>query len=312
MDSLFLAMNVVIPLVVYMAVGAVIRKCRILDEENFKKLNEMLFRVMIPLALFFDVYDSDLRSVFQPKLFIFTGVMLILVYIVAFSVTSRLVHEKSDAATITQGIYRSNYVLFGGTIAASLCGEEGAAVAAALAVVAVPLVNILAVILFETLRGGKVKKGQLLFRIFQNPLVDAGIAGAVLNLLNLQLPDVIEAPLVVLGDIATPLALVTLGGLLSFRSMVSHKKYLFITVLCRLAVVPFFGVLTAILFGFRNEALVALFAVFASPTAVASAPMAQSMGGNGALAGEIVVVSSVCSILSIFLFVMGLAELGFL
>ena len=54
----------------------------------------------------------------------------------------------------------------------------------------------------------------------------------------------------------------------------------------------------------------ALLAAFASPTAVASNPMAQAMGGNGELAGEIVVATSACCIITIFLFVWGLKAAG--
>lgn len=310
MYSLFLAVNVVIPLIVYMLVGAFIRKCNILSEEHFKKLNEMIFRILIPLTLFFDVYGSEFRTVFQPKLYLFTIIMIVFVCVISFTAASKLVHEKRDAVTIAQGIFRSNYVLFGGTIAASLCGESGKAITAALAVIVVPLFNMLAVILFETLHGSKVNIGHMILHIFQNPLVDAGILGAIFNLLGVQIPEILRMPLMTLGNIATPLALVTLGGLLSLKSIISHTRYLLGTVVCRLVVVPVFAVAISIAFGFRQEALVALFAVFASPTAVSSTPMAQSMGGNGELAGEIVVISSIGSILTIFLFVAGMAELG--
>lgn len=312
MYGLLLAVNVVVPLIVYMLVGVFIRKCNILSEEHFKKLNEMIFRILIPLALFFDVYDSDFRALFQPKLYLFTIIMIVSICAVSYIAASKFVHNKSDAVTITQGIYRSNYVLFGGTIAASLCGERGAAITAALAVIVVPLFNMSAVILFETLHDSKAKLSYMLLHIFQNPLVDAGILGAIFNLLNVQIPDILRMPLMTLGNIATPLALVTLGGLLSLKSMISHRRYLIVTVVCRLVVIPMLALAIAIAFGFRYEALVALFAVFASPTAVSSTPMAQSMGGNGELAGEIVVISSIGSVLTIFLFVVGMAELGFI
>ena len=60
----------------------------------------------------------------------------------------------------------------------------------------------------------------------------------------------------------------------------------------------------------RGDFLVALLAIYASPTAVASAPMAQEMGGNGTLSGEIVATTTTFSIVTIFLFVFGLSGLG--
>jgi predicted permease len=52
-------------------------------------------------------------------------------------------------------------------------------------------------------------------------------------------------------------------------------------------------VVAAVLFGFRNEVLVPLLLMSGAPTAVSSYTMAQQMGGDGELAGEIVVFTTV-------------------
>lgn len=312
MGNLLLAFRVVVPLVIYMAAGGLIRKLKILEEEHFKRLNSMIFQTLIPLSLFFDVYASDLKMAFQPKLFGAAAVLILLLFGLSWAVVPRFIKEPPDAVVVVQGIYRSNYVLFGTAISAALCGEAGEAMTAALAVVVVPLFNVLAVILFESLRGRGARPAELVLHVFQNPLVDAGLLGALFNLLEIPLPDMLAAPLMTLGDIAAPLALLVLGGLLSFRSMVSHRTYLLSTVACRLILVPMIAMMVSVVLGFRGEALVALLAAFASPVSVSSAPMAQSMGGNGALAGEMVAVSSAGSVLTLFLFVLALSELGLL
>lgn len=310
MESLILAASVVFPLLVYMVVGGLARKCKIMTEEQFKAFNGMIFRIFIPLALFFDVYKSDLKEVLQPRVFGFVFISIVLVFIIAWIGSVRGIKEKRDAITVAQSIYRSNYVLFGSAVAASLCGESGTALVAALAAMVVPLFNVLAVILFEVSRGGNVTASKIIINIFKNPLVDAGILGAIFSLLGLSLPTLLEQPLMRLGNSATPLALVTLGGLLSFESIKRHKKYLMVAVISRLIAVPAVVLILAVLLGFRGEALVAILAIFAAPTAVVSAPMAQSMGGNGALAGEIVAVTSVCCILTLFCFVFALSQMG--
>ena len=310
MESFLLAIGAVFPMLIYMTVGGLTKKLKIMSEDNFKRMNEMIFRVLIPISLFFDIYTSDLKTVAQPKLFIFAGVMVLVVFVSTWLLISRLVKDKADSATVVQGIFRSNYVLFGTVLCSSLCGEEGAAISAALAVVVVPMFNMLSVILFETLRGGGVKPERLILQIFKNPLVDAALLGMLCNLVGLPIPGLLASPFTKLGSIASPLALFTLGGLLSFRSMASHRGLLLSAVAGRLIVVPLIAVVISIALGFREAALVALLSAFASPTAVSSAPMAQSMGGNGALAGEIVAVSSAASILTIFVFSFALSSLG--
>ncbi len=92
--------------------------------------------------------------------------------------------------------------------------------------------------------------------------------------------------------------------------MKKHWKYLASTAAVRLVTAPLLMIFTGAFFGYRADILVVILAVFASPTAVASAPMAQTMGGNGELAGEIVASTSVLCVFTLFLFVFGLSQIG--
>ena len=310
MESLLLAAGLVVPMMVYMLVGFFIRRSGIMSDTDFKKLNSMLFKIMIPLSIFFDLYRSDLQTAAQPRLFAMVAAGILLVWVVCWCIVPRLTGERRDAATIVQGIYRSNYVLFGTTIGLSLCGEHGAAVTAALVVVTVPLFNALAVILFEAARNGAANPKQLLIGILKNPLIWGVAAGAACNLLRIPLPELLASPLEKLGSTASPLALVVLGGMLSLQSVAEHKKYLAGAVLGRLVIVPLLMLSVFALCGYRGPELVAVLAVFGSPAAVSSTPMAQAMGGNEKLAGEIVAVSSMCCILTLFCFVVALSQIG--
>lgn len=312
MDSFLLAVSVVLPLLIYMMVGMLIRRLGILSEDHLKAMNRMIFKSMIPLALFFSVYRADLKSAVRPGLYLYAWCSVILVFLVLWKFIGKWEKDAPTAATLVQGIYRSNFVLFGGAMADSLCGGEGKAAIAALAAIIVPTFNMLAVILFEVTKGGKVQIGKLILEIFKNPLVDAGILGILVGVTGIRLPELLMGPLETIGSIATPLALVVLGGLLSAKSISDHRNYLLLVSGLRLVVVPLAAVLVGISLGFRGDELVAVLAIFAAPTAVASTPMAQAMGGNGILAGEIVAVTSAGCIVTIFLWVMALSGMGFL
>ena len=276
MEYFMLAVSVVLPLLIYMLVGTLIKYLRIFEEETFKAVNRMIFRIMIPLAVFFSVYRADLERAVKPGLYAYVWISVVVVFALLYALCRKTKLAPPAAATMVQGMYRSNFVLFGVTIAASLCDGEGTATIAALTAIVVPTFNILAVIMFENARGEKAPAGRLLIEIFKNPLVDAGLLGLLAGLFHIRLPDLLAAAL------------------------------------ARLVFVPLVTVVTSILLGFRGNDLVAVLAAFASPTAVASTPMAQAMGGDGKLAGEIVAVTSVGCILTIFLWVFVLSGLGYL
>ena len=313
MQGLTLAFNVVTPLVIYMVIGVIIRLLKLFSDSTLKELNNVIFKVLIPFSLFFDIYSADLGSVVSAPLFLWTCGLITATFVIALLVSIKAMpNDRADIPTVAQGIYRSNTVLFGTVISRSIAGEEGAAIMAALFVVVVPLLNILAVIDFEVMRGGKVDLKKTLWQIVKNPLVVAGILGGVVNLSGLKLPELVCQPLITLGDLASPLALVVLGAMLSFKSMVSHKGRLLTAVFCKLVAVPAVCLTVMALLGYRGAAMAALLAVFASPTAVASTPMAQTLGGNVKLAGEIVALTTAFSVVTVFLFIAVLSNLGLL
>ena len=312
MESFLVAVRVVYPLVIYMLIGWFIRKRNIMTKEHLKNLNATVFKVILPIGIFFDIYQTDIGEVFQPQVFLFVFLGIILLFSASCLVVSRIIKDYRDSTVVIQGIYRSNYALFGASIAKAVCGSEGVALVAALTAIVIPTINILAVILFESKRGGKIKVSRVFMNILKNPLVVAGVSGALAALVGLEIPDIVSQPFITFGDTAAPLALVALGGMISVKSVMNHKNYLTLTVIGRLICSPILMLSAAILFGMRGEVLIAILAVFGSPTAVSSAPMAQAMGGNGELAGEIVAITSVCSIVTVFSFVFALSRFGFL
>ncbi len=300
MQAFTLSSGVVIPLMIYMLIGFFIRTAGIFSRENFKALNQMLFRILIPLSLFNSIRGSDFSSVADIRLVIITEGLLIGSCVFLWYALKRPVPEVRDRSTLVQGCFRANTVLIGGVIASALCDEAGTALIAALTALVVPTINIESVVLFELAGGRKIRPLDLLGRIIKNPIVFAGIIGILFSLLKLKLPGVIETPIRSLGNAATPMGLVALGGVLSFGSIRRHLPLLGLASLIKLVLMPLAALAIVIPLGYRGGAIAAMLAVFASPTAVASAPMAQAMGGNGDLASEIVAATSVLSLLTLF------------
>ena len=312
MESLYTAFSAVGPMLVYMITGWLIRKTNICTVETFKAWNQLIFRIFIPLSLFTSICEVDLGALVRPGFFIFIEILVISQCVLSWIVLKRVVADKKDHATLVQGIARSNYVLFGMALAANLCDAEGVVLVAALSAMVVPTINIESVVLFEMIRSGKLKPGQLLLRILQNPIVSAGLIGIMFSLLHIRIPSLLLDSLKKLGSTATPIGLMILGGLLSFESMRRHRHLLCIAAVGRLIIFPVIALLLGLLLGCRGNELVAIIAVFGAPTAVASTPTAQVLGGNVDLAAEIVAVTSTGCLATIFLMVLLLSRAGFL
>ena len=94
--------------------------------------------------------------------------------------------------------------------------------------------------------------------------------------------------------------------------MKGRGKQLMIGIGGKLVAVPLIFLTIGILLGFRGAELVVLLALFGSPAAVSSFIMAQQMDGDGDLAGQLVVLGSLCSIITMFIWIFILKQAAFI
>lgn len=120
---------------------------------------------------------------------------------------------------MVQGIFRSNYILFGLPMAASLYGTANTGTTAVLIAFVIPLFNRLSVVALEYLRGGKVSVKRIFAGVITNPLIVGALVAFAFVLIGIQLPTVVEQTVRDISKIATPLALIILGGSFTFSCL---------------------------------------------------------------------------------------------
>lgn len=315
MESLMVSVRVILPLCLWMIVGYIARRGLGLDDDFIRKMNNVLFKVFLPLLLFRNMLESDLHAVMNVEVLGQIGFALggvVVVFLALMLLVPRFVEDNARRASIVQGSFRSNTAIFGIPVALSLYGEGNIAIITLFVAAMVPLLNVLCVVTFEVFRGGKLRLGRVLLNIVTNPLILALALGAVLYFLGVQLPQPVEKAVWGFADCATPLSFFLLGAGFTFASAKQNRKALTAVVLLRLLIIPLVGVTAAVLLGIRGVPLAGLLIIFGSPTAVSSYPMACAMGGDGQLSCEIVVFTSAFSILSMFGWIFALNAMGLL
>ncbi len=310
MSDLLFAMETVLPLLLLMSAGALCRKTGLLTDALVKGVNQLIFRVFLPINLFYSVVHTPYDTVLQGKeLGIIAGGLLI-EFGLLFLTVPRIEKDRKKIGVMIQGMGRANYAFFGIPLVAMLFPGRDTSLAALLVPLTVPVYNVMSVIALTVYGEGKMNVKRIIVNILKNPLIIAPLIGYALWLLRIQPPSVLDGTLSDLGKIATPLALFTLGGAIRLTSAKAHMRQLLIAVPWRLILAPLIFVGGAALLGLREVALACAFVTFGSPTAVSSYPMAQSMGGDGELAAELVAFSSTLSIVTTFLFVFAMKSLG--
>ena len=312
LDSFLIALWVVVPMALLMAVGVLVRKVGFIDRPAMKQFDRLLFRLFMPTLLFKNIYDTNISTTINVRLIAFAVVGMCLVFMLAFLAPPRLVKNHNQAATIGQAIIRSNYILFGIAVSQSIFGEGGTGTVALLGAVAVPTTNAMAVIILELNRSGKAKPGQIAVSILKNPMVIAALLALTLKLIKFQFPDLVYSVIADIASVTTTVSFISLGVSLNLGEVRKNLRPLSIGLVLRMLVVPAIFLPLSVAFGFRNQELCALMVLFAAPAAVASYPMAVAMGADGPLAGQLVCTTTVTSVFTMFCFTMLFRSLGLL
>ena len=310
MENFILSLNVVLPLFLIMAVGYLLRRIGLLDDAVLPKLNSLVFKAFLPMMLFNNIYHSDLESMMNPKLILTAVVSILVIFGVLCLVIPRIEKDGPRRGAMVQGIFRSNYIIFGVPIVSGVFGEQGLGVVSILSAFAIPLFNVLSVVALEIFSHGTVNKNRIVKGIVTNPLIIASLLGVVFLLAGIPIPTPVEEALADMSAIATPLGLVSLGGFFKFADTKRYLKQLIIVVAGRLVVCPAIFLPVFVSMGFRGVDLMALATMMGAPIAVSSFIMAQQQGADADLAGQAVVYTALFSIFTMFLIIFGPKQLA--
>ena len=312
-ESFMVALNAVAPFLILLSVGFLAVRTELTDRAFMARLNALNFRLFFPFLMFSNVYSARPEDLPSVTLMIFGPVSVLLLIAVLLVVVPRIVKENPRRGTIIQAVFRSNFIIYGIPLTASVFGTARSSVCGMMVMIMVTLFNTAAVIVLEIFRdGGRVRLKPLLLGLVRNPLLQGCAAGLLCYLLQIRLPDFIASPVSSLSSLATTLAMIALGASLVFDELKKNRRTVTAVLLVRLVLLPLIALPAAWVLGLRGVELFLVLMIFGTPVATASYPMAQNMGGDGQLAGQLVFVSTVASLGTVFLFIYAMSRLGLL
>ena len=320
MDSLIFAINAVAPIIAMVAIGYILKKIGFMTPDFAKAANKLVFRLFLPAMLFLNIYNIQALGGMDFGYVIYVLAAVLVIFLVALPLILLVTKPAARRGALLQSVFRSNYALIGIPLSQALFGDEGAAVATLLSAVTIPSFNILAVISLSIFQpnGGKPSVKKILLGIIKNPLIRAVFAGlavvgirAVLAHFGVGFRLTSIGPLFkvlnYLANMATPMALLVLGAQFEFSAVSSLRSEIVFGTLMRTVAVPVFGLGCAYalmklnVLPLTGAHFAAFVAVFATPVAVSSVPMAQEMDSDATLAGQLVVWTTLVSALTVFL-----------
>ncbi len=312
MDSLIYSLNATVPVFLVILIGYFLKQIKMLDGAFVKTANRFNFKVTLPALLFADLSATDIIGNFDVKYVLFCALVTITAVAGLWIGAKLFVKDKSIIGEFVQAGYRSSAAVLGVAFIQNIYGNSG--MAPVMIVGCVPLFNIFAVLVLtfegENKKGSSVKDA--LLNIVKNPIIIGIALGAAASLIKLDLPDILDKTIDMIAKISTPLALIAIGAGFEGKKAIAKIKPTAVVSVIKLIVLPAVFLPIAVKMGFRDQELVALIIMLASPTTPSSYIMSRNMGHEAVLTSSAIVVTTLLSSLTLTFWIFMARYLGYI
>jgi predicted permease len=294
-------LSTIIPIFAVILLGWSARMKGLIPPEFFGPANRLVFYVAIPAMVFSAIAKSDFKTRFSPTVLGVSLASIAIICGIAWLAATITRVKPGYRGTFVHNSFHGNQGYIGLAVAFYYLGAEGLARASILMGFMMITNNLLAVIVLQIhAAGGGVRENfwQTARKIVGNPLILSALAGIAFTLAGLRLPSIVDRSLSILAGMALPLALLIIGGSLSFDLL----KPRLLPVMCacgfKLILMPAIGLAIFLLLGTGAPDYLPAVILLAAPTATVAYVLARQMQGDADFAGLAISASTLMSALT--------------
>lgn len=304
---MFPVLSVTLPVFALILTGWLVRRAGVLGPHAAAELTRFVIYLALPALLFEVVANSEWQVIWQPGFIGAFGIGVAAVFLCA--VVVQLIRRRPLVDSVIDGLNAAyaNTGFLGIPLLLAILGRDALIPAMIATVITVCILFAVALLIIEiTLRrrdaGAGSMLGQVGLQLLRNPLLVAPALGLLILLLGLRLPAPMTDFLQLLGAAASPCALVALGLFLAEDSSHRQRQAGTVTLLVGLKLV--LQPLVTWWFAaqiFELPALLVHSAVLlaALPTGTGPFMAAQLYRRDGAVTSNVILISTVVSLLTI-------------
>ncbi len=305
-----------VPIFLVMALGWALKQIGMLDEHFVSVGNKFNFQVTLPVLLFRDISSVDIGAVFDLQYVLFCALASSACFWAIWGCTKLFLKNQYMVGAFVQASFRSSAAVMGLAFIQNIYGQS--AMGPLMIIGAVPLYNIYSVLVltFEGQQGQaagqREKIRQAFCSILKNPMIISIFLGLLVSLCGIRFPLLVDKTVSQVSQIATPLALVTLGAGFEGRKALAKLKPTLAASFIKLVAQPMVLLPVALAMGFEGEKLIGILIMLASPTTPSCYIMAKNMGNDGTLTASIVVVTTLLASFTLTGWIFLLKTLGYI
>ena len=316
MENFIYSINVTMPIFLVMVIGYILKQIGMLNDNFVTVANKFNFKVTLPFMLFKDIAGVDIKAVFDIKYVLFCAIVSTICFWVVWGTAKLLVRDKTIRGAFVQSSFRGSAAVMGLAFIQNIYGSS--AMGPLMIVSAVPLYNIFSVIVltFEandsTGIDKKAKIRQAGINICKNPIILSILAGLIVGLLGIQFPTLVNKTVSNVAQMATPLALITIGAGFEGRKALAKIAPTMAASMIKLVLQPLVFLPVAAWMGFSEEKMIAILIMLASPTTPSCYIMAKSMNNDEVLTASVIVTTTLMAAFTLTGWIFLLKTLGYI
>jgi len=297
-----IVLNSLFPIFTLLLLGFVLKRQGITDAVFLKTADRLIYYIFFPIMLFWKIGGASLAGGIDWS-FCIASLCTFLTMFVLSSLVIRLVGISDfKAGSFSQGCYRFNTYIGVAVILNSL-GEEGIQYFGVVIGFIIPLINVFAVSTLIWFSGQEMDlQKRLRFAgsaLVSNPLILGCLAGIFYARLVGRFPVFIDNSLNLVSMVALPLALISVGGSLTFAGVKENAGIAFLASLLKVAALPLIGFLFFYLFDVTGVPFKVGLLFFSLPVSTAIFVLSSQLNSDTELASSVILISTLLSFVSL-------------
>ena len=315
-DNFLYSINVTLPIFLVMVIGYALKQSGMLNDNFVTVANKFNFKVTLPFMLFKELSGVNIREIFDIRYVIFCALVSTACFGLIWVGSRLFVKDKSIRGAFVQASLRGSAAVMGLAFIQNIYGES--AMGPLMIVSAVPLYNIFSVLVltFEAEDASEFDKGekikQALWNIVKNPIIISVFAGVLVELIGIDFPLMIDKTVNSVSQMATPLALITIGAGFEGKKALAKMKPTIAAAMIKLVIQPLVFLPLAAYMGFTGEKLIAILIMLSSPTTPSCYIMAKNMNNDEVLTASVVVTTTLLGAFTLTMWIFILKTMGFI
>lgn len=299
---LLIVLNSLFPIFVLLLFGKFLKKRGLTDAPFLQTSDRLIYYFFFPVMLFWKIGGTSFDEGID-WMFVVAGIVPCLAMFALSTAAIKLLHVTPfQAGSFSQSCYRFNTYI-GVAVVLNSLGGEGVKYFGLLIGFAIPIINLFAVVLLIWYSGEKLLPRERLLitarAVWSNPLILGCLAGLLYSQGVGSFPVFIDNSLRLISMVSLPLALISIGGSLSFTGVRCNLKLSLAGAFLKLCILPLTGYFSFVLFGISGMPLKVGLIFYALPTSTAIYVLSSQLGSDTELASAAIFLSTLLSFISL-------------